>query len=261
MFAKNSLVRFPAVSSLVVMVGAALLVPVVAATVIDAAKPAAAAKAADLAVAAEELAKSLEPTVTNAGSFKSGADEVEHKGYIIALLANAVAESEGDAPWKANALAVRDAALTLAKAKSQPNADKAYKELQALFGGGKGGEGKPMKYLDVASLEHVMKEVNERDKQLNRNIKGTAFARSKAKVAQDANVWALLAAVARADTTTSEKMKKPQADFEKHSDAFFAGAKSLAAAAAKGDQAAATEARKTTKAACTNCHSDFRITE
>jgi cytochrome c556 len=244
-----------------VMVGAGLVVPVVVASVIEAAKPAAAAKAAELAAAAEELAKSLEPTVTNATSYKSGSDEVEHKGYIIALIANAVAESEGDATWKANALSVRDAALSLAKAKSQPNAEKAYKELQGLFGGGKGGEGKPMKYLDVASLEHVMKEVNERDKQLNRNIKGTAFARNKAKIAQDAQVWALLAAVAREDKSTSEKMKKPQADFEKHSDAFFAGAKSLAAAAAKGDQPAATEARKTTKAACTNCHSDFRITE
>jgi cytochrome c556 len=246
---------------LAVIAGAAVLASVVAAAVGDAAKPSAAAKAAELAVAAEDLAKSLEPTVTNATSFKSGADEVEHKGYVIALIANAVAESEGDAKWKANALTVRDAALTLAKAKSQPNADKAYKELQGLLGGGKGGEGKPMKYLDVATLEHVMKEVNERDKALNKNIKGTAFARNKDRVAQDASVWALLAAIARADTKTAEKMKKPQADFEKHADAFFAGAKSLAAAAAKGDQAGATEARKTTRATCTACHTDFRITE
>lgn len=261
MFPKNSLFRLPALTTLAVMAGAALLVSVVAAAVGDAAKPSDAAKASELAAAAEDLAKTLETTVSSAGSFKSGSDEVEHKGYVIALLANAVAESEGDAKWKANALAVRDAALTLAKAKSQPNADKSYKELQGLFGGGKGGEGKPMKYLDVATLEHVMKEVNERDKAISKNIKGTAFARTKDRVAQDASVWALLAAIARADSKTSEKMKKPQAEFEKHADAFFAGAKSLAAAAAKGDQAGASEARKATKAACAACHTDFRITE
>ena len=261
MFDQRSLFRLPAVSTVVVVAAAALTVSVVAAVVADPAKPSAAARAADLAEAAEHLAGSLEATVSNATSFKSGADDVEHKGYIIALLAQAVSESEGDAKWKGNALAVRDAAMSLAKAKSQPNADKTYKALKGLFGGGSGGEGKPMKYFDIATLEHVMKEVNERDKALNKNLKSTAFARNKENIARDANVWAVLAAVARADTKTSEKMKKPQADFEKQADAFFAGAKSLAAAAAKGDQAGATDARKAVKAACTACHTDFRITE
>src|SRR5438552_2084720 len=115
--AHRSLLRLPAVSSLAVMIVAALMVSVLAATV-DTPKPSNAASAAELAAAAEDLVKALEPTVSNATSFKQGADEVEHKGYVIALIANAVAEAEGDAKWKANASAVRDAAMNLAKAKS-----------------------------------------------------------------------------------------------------------------------------------------------
>jgi hypothetical protein len=251
----------PAKSTLAVVAGTALLISAVSAAVIDPAKTSAAAKAADLASAAEDLLKTLETMVSDSTAYKQNEDDVVHRGYVIALIANAVAESEGDAKWKGGSLAVRDAALTLAKAKNHADASKAYKEVQALIGGGKGSEGKPMKYLDIASLEHVMKEVNERDKQLNRNLKGTAFARNKETVFRDANVWALLAAIARADTKTAEQMKKPQADYDKHCDDFFMGAKNLAAAAAKGDQAKAVEARKSAKAACTNCHSDFRITD
>lgn len=244
-----------------VMACAAVLFSVVSAAVVDTVKPSQAAKATDLAAAAEDVTKSLEEAVADDDAFKKSQEDVEHKGYVIALLANAVSESEGDAKWKGRALAVRDAGVNLAKAKSVSDAQKALKEIQGLFGGGEAGDRKPMNYLDIATLEHVMKEVNDRDKLLNRNLKGTQFARNKENIVRDANVWALLAAIARADTKTAEQMKKPQADYDKHCDEFFKQAKNLAAAAGKGDQAKSTEARKAAKAACTNCHTDFRISE
>jgi cytochrome c556 len=256
--ARKSLFRYPAVSSFMVVAGTALLVTVVAGAVADSAKPAAAAKAADIAAAAEDLVKSLETTVADATAFKQGEEDVARKGAIIAILANAVSEAEGDAKWKGSALAVRDAAMTLAKAKGQPAADKALKEIKALLDGGKGGEGKAMKYLDITSLETVMKEVNERKKTMTKNLRGTNFTKNKEAIARDATVWAVLAGVARADTHAAEHAKKPQADFEKLADDFFTHAKSLAAAAAKGDQSASTEANKAVSKACTDCHAGYR---
>jgi len=257
-FAQKTVLRLPAISSLVAMLATALVVSVVAAAVSEPAKTSAAAKAADLAAAAEDLVKSLETTVSNATSFKQGEEEVERKGYVIALLANGVSESEGDAKWKARALAVRDAALGLAKSKGQPAADKALKDIKALFGGGDAGKGEAKKYLDVSELKYVMKEVNERNKPMTKNLRGTNFARSKESIARDAQVWALLAAVARADTKSAQQAKKPQADFERYSDEFFTGAKSLAAAAGKGDQNAASDALKAIRKACADCHAVFR---
>jgi cytochrome c556 len=248
----------PAISSLVITATAALLVSAVAATVADTAKPAAAGNAADIAAAAEDLLKTLESTVSNATSFKQGEDDVARKGAVIALLANAVSEAEGDVKWKASALAVRDAAMELAKAKSQPAADKAFKEIKSLLGGGKSSEGKPMKYLEIATLETVMKEVNERNKTMTKNLRGTNFKKNKDAITRDATVWAVLAGIARSDTTSAETAKKPQADFEKLCDEFFTQAKRLVAAAAKDDQPAGTEAGKAVRKACADCHAVFR---
>jgi cytochrome c556 len=241
-----------------VVAAAGLIVSAVGATVAETAKPAAAAKAADIAAAAEDLVKSLESTVSNATSFKAGDEDVARKGAIIAILANAVSEAEGDAKWKVSALVVRDAAMNLAKAKNQPAADKALKEIKSAIESGKGAEGKPMKYLDITTLETVMKEVNERNKVMTKNLRGANFNKSKDAIARDATVWSVLAGVARSDTKSAEKAKKPQADFEKFADDFFTHAKSLAAAAAKGDQTAGTEAGKAVRKACADCHAVYR---
>lgn len=237
---------------------AGMLVPAIAATITETAKPAAAAKAAQIAAAAEDLVKSLDSAVTDAAAFKQAEDDVARKGAIIALLANAVSEADGDAKWKASALGVRDAAMTLAKAKTQPAADKALKEVKGLIDSGKAAEGKPIKYLDITTLEIVMKEVNERNKNVTKNLRGTNFTKNKEAIARDATVWAVLAGVAHADTKSAERAKKPQGDFEKFADDFFTHAKSLAAAATSGDQSAGTEAGKAVRKACADCHGVYR---
>jgi cytochrome c556 len=235
-----------------------VFVSAVAATVAETAKPSAAAKAADIAAAAEDLLKTIEATVSSPSSYKQGEDDVARKAAIIGLLANAVSEAEGEAKWKARALAVRDAAMILAKAKNQPAADKAYKDVKAALDGGKEGEGKPLKYLEITTLETVMKEVNERNKTMTKNLRGTNFKKNKEAIARDATVWAVLAGIARADTTSAERAKKPQADFERLADDFFTHAKSLAAAAAEEDQTAGTEAGKAVRKSCAECHAAFR---
>jgi cytochrome c556 len=226
--------------------------------VADAPTPSAAASAADLAAAAEEIVKGLEPTVASATSFKQDQEGVEHNAYVLALIANSIPDAEGDAKWKASALAVRDAALELAKAKAQTAAAKAVKDIKSLTeGAGKAaGAGKAMKPLEVCSLTHVMKEVNNRNRPMRKNLR--ALARNQDTVRRDAQVWAVLAAAARNDTKSAQTAKKSQEPFEKLSDEFFTHSKSLADAAKKGDQNAANEALKAVSAACANCHKDYR---
>jgi hypothetical protein len=225
----------------------------------DAPKPSAAATAAELAAAAEEIVKSLEPTVASPQAFKQGEEEVEHKAYVIALVANAVADAEGEARWKSAAVAVRDAALDLAKTKNQANAAKTVKAIQDLMnGGGAAASGKPMPFLQVASLTHVMKEVNERNRALTKNTRSTQFARKKDDVARDAQMLALLGAIARADTKSAEDAKKPQADFEKFADDLVHHSKTLASAAKKADASAVSESYKAVKKACADCHLIYR---
>ena len=224
----------------------------------DPPNPSGAAGAAELATAAEAIVESLETTVANPQSFKGGQEELERKAYVIALIANALPEAEGDANWKANALAVRDAALALAKIKVQGPAQNKLKEIKGLLGGGTAGDAKPMKYLEVASLQNVMKEVNDRNRTLMKNMKATNFKRAQKEVTRDAQLLALLGAIARADTKSAQQAKKPQADFEKFADALFTNSKSLADAAKKGDATAANDAYKAVKKACADCHADFR---
>jgi hypothetical protein len=255
-FVLRSLIRLPKMCSLVVIATTALLVSGFAATIPDTAKPNGAATAPEIAAAAEDLVKSID--VGDIAAFKKAADDLPRKGGVIALLASAVSEANGDVKWKAGALAVRDAAMDLAKAKAQPAADKALKEIKSLLDSDKAVEGKPMKYLDITTLETVMKEVQERDKSVTKNMKSTNFAKNKEVIARDATVWAVLAGVARTDTKSAEKAKKPQAEFEKFADDFFTQSKGLAAAAAKGDQTAANEVRKSVKKACADCHAAYR---
>jgi len=217
----------------------------------DAPKAGSAGSASDLAAAAEDIVKNIDS--------KAADDEIARKGYTLALVANAVAEADGEAKWKAAALGVRDTAITLAKgAKSQATVDKALKEITAAIETGKGAEGKPMKYLEIAPLEQVMKEVNDRNRPMTKNLRGTQFARSKEQVTRDAHVWAVLASAARTDTKSAELAKKPQDDFDKYANEFFNSSRSLAAAAKKGDQNAASEALKSARKACADCHSVYR---
>jgi Cytochrome C' len=255
-FLYRSLRRLPKICSLLVIATTALVVTGVAATIVDTAKPSGAAAAPDIAAAAEDVVKSID--VSDAAAFKKAADDLPRKGAVIALLATAVSESNGDVKWKPSALAVRDAAMNLAKAKGQPAADKALKEIKSLLDSDKPVDGQPMKYLDITTLEIVMKEVNERNKSMTKNLKGTNFAKNKEAIARDATVWAVLAGVARTDTKSAEKAKKPQADFEKFADEFFTQAKNLAEAAAKGDQATGTSVSKLVKKACADCHAVYR---
>ncbi len=248
---QERLICLPKQSLVAVVAASALAVVGLGLAAADAPKAGSAASAAELAAAAEEVIKAFDA--------KLGDEDAARKGSILALLANAVAEAEGEAKWKSNALAVRDAAIALSKgAKSQATVDKQVREIKGLIQGGKGAEGKPMKYLEIASLEHVMKEVNDISRPMTKNLRGTLFAKNKDQVARDAQVWAVLAAVACTDTKSAVTAKKPQADFEKYADEFFNSAKGLAAAAKKGDQSAASEAHKAVRKACADCHAVYR---
>jgi uncharacterized protein YoaH (UPF0181 family) len=220
--------------------------------------------AEDLCAVAEDMLKPLKDIVSSAQELKQNGDEVLQKGEMVALLANAIAAAEGDAKWKDTALAVRDTAMTLAKAgkaKNHSNATKAFEEIQQLISEGtpNGGERIEMKPLEISSLHHVMEEVQSRYGSLRRRIRRPArFARAKDSVARDGQMLALLAAVIRTDTVTAKEVMKPQTDFEQKSDAMVKAAKALATAAKEGDQKATDKARKALQKSCSRCHSVYR---
>ncbi len=246
-------------AALIVMSSAGMALAV-ASALADPVKPSQVASAGDLVAVVEDVVKSLEPTVASPQSFDKNKEEVEHKGYVIALIANAVSEAQGEAQWKGNAAAVRDKGIELAKAKSQANAAKAVQGIKDSMSAAKpsGGSSGAKKYLDIAPLEQVMKEVNERNRAVTKNMRGTGFSRNKEAIARDAEMFALLGSIAREDKQAAEKAKKPQAEYEKYADELVAGSQQLAQAAKKADANGAKEAFNSVKKACSQCHAVFR---
>lgn len=212
----------------------------------------------ELANAAETIVKALEPKVSSATNLKQAADEVEQKAYVLALLANGVAANGEGVAWKASATQVRDAALKLAKSKVHTQASEQIDVIKTAMGGGTQKSGEAANWDQFVPLKYVMKEVQELRRPIAKNTRGTALSRTKDDVARDASLWAFYGFVARHDTQTAKRAKKPQADFEKWADEFVAGSRELAIAAKKGDAAAVKAAVNRANKACTDCHEVFR---
>jgi cytochrome c556 len=215
--------------------------------------------ASDLAGAANDLLTSIEPKVADTTALKEAGDEVEHKAYVLALIANGIGRAQGDAAWKKNAGQVREVALKLAKTKSAPEASKLVAEMRSLMaGGGSGAADSEKPWADVSPLKHVMKEVQELRRPISKNTRGAGLKSKKDVVARDAALWAFLGYVARHDTGAAKQAKKSQADYEKFADEFIAGSRALSEAARKGDADAVKKAVSRASKACTDCHEVFR---
>lgn len=213
----------------------------------------------DLAAAAETLVDGLAPSLASRDAFEK-AQDLERPTYVVALLANAVAEAEGVVKWKQAAPQVRDAALRLAKAKSYDDASKAYGEIQQLLANGapNGGQAKPMTWVEIAPLKPVMVEVNVRNRPLTKMVRTPAqFKKDADTVRRNAAVLELLGSIT-AEHPKPKDGNGSQEEWQKWSVAMRDGAAELAKAAKAGDAAAAKTALTRTRASCSDCHAKFK---
>lgn len=214
----------------------------------------------ELAAEAEAKIAALEAGLVSADSYSQGKKAISGDAGVLAVLAQAVAEHDGNAAWKKSAADVRDAAIALANAKSFDEAKKSLDAVKAAQGGKASGAKADADWSKLAKLGAVMAEVNKRHGKLRRATKKAPA--DAGETTRDASVLAVLAVVAQADTH-EVKSGKP-ADIGKwqgYAKDMQANATKAADALRKKDDAAFKETFTTLNKSCTECHKDFRDAE
>lgn len=253
-----------ALATCLISIGVASLVPVFAGAPV---KMGSVAPVNELAAEAETKIVGIETGMTDPDTKLLSAEKYNQvkKGIaddagVLAVLAQAVAESDGDAAWKKSAADLRDAAIALANAKSFDEAKKSLDGVKAAQGGKASGAKSDADWAKLAKLDAVMKEVNKRNGRLRAASRKAPANRDE--MTRHASVLAVLAVVAQADTH-EVKSGKP-ADIKKWQDYAKDMQKNATAGAdalRKKDDAAFKEIWPTLQKSCTNCHKDFRDEE
>jgi cytochrome c556 len=216
----------------------------------------------DLVREADLKVKSLEDALATDKSYlESKGTTIPTEAGVLAVLSQAIVESEEKAAWQPSAKDVRDAAIAVASSKSYDDAKKGLAAIQEAHSG-KVGSAKPEhEWNKLCRLASVMKEVNKRNGKLRSATRKKELTDDEAaKAAGDATVMAVLALAAHEDTHEVKK-KEEVAEWQKYSKEFQAQMTALSAAARKKDKAAAADAFKKGNTACNDCHGKFRETE
>jgi hypothetical protein len=215
----------------------------------------------DLVREADAKIASLEESLAMDSSYlASKGTKIPADAGVLAVLSQAIVESEEKAAWQPSAKDVRDAAIIVWNSKSYADAKQglaAIKEAHA----GKVGSAKPEhEWNKLCQLKSAMKEINTRNTKLRRLTKKDMTDDEALGAAGDASVMAILALAAH-DDTHEVKKKEEVAEWQKYSKEFQAQMTALSAAARKKDKAAAADAFKKGNTACNDCHGKFRETE
>ncbi|MBI5757548.1 MAG: cytochrome c [Planctomycetales bacterium] len=240
-----------------VSIGVASMVPAFAGAPI---KVATVAPIAELAAEAEGKIAAIETGLASADSFNQGKKGIAGDAGVLAVLAQGVAESDGDSAWKKSAADVRDAAIALANAKTFDEAKKSLEAVKAAQGGKASGAKADADWAKLAKLGAVMAEVNKRHGKLRRATKKAPADASES--ARDASVLAVLSLAAHEDTHEVKsgkpadiaKWKSYSKDMQKHSTA-------AADALRKKNDGAFKETFTSLNKSCSECHKDFRDAE
>ena len=215
------------------------------------------APVADLVTEADAKIKLIEGHLENETTF----DEVKKDrklatdAYVLAILAQGVAEHDDASAWKATAADVREAARQVGSAKTYDDAKKAFATLKEAHAGKGSGAKVEADWAKVGRLGRTMVEVSKRQTKLRRATKKLPEDTSEA--ARDASVLAVLALTIHADT---HEVKNPadKPEWYKLSDEFRGIAmdlnKSLVAKDAEGSKAAFNKLGKS----CQTCHDKFK---
>lgn len=238
-------------------IGLAWLLPCCAA---PPAKIAAVAPIGDVVAAVDASVKVLDEKLASSDEYNQAKKPVAIEATVIAVLAQAVADSEEKAAWQATAADVREGARAIVAAKSYDDAKKGFEALKAALGGKGAGAKTESDWSKVMPLGKIMDGVNSRAGKMRRAVR--AKSPTDAQIAEstaDATVLAVLA-LAVHDDTHEVKSKKSEdiALWQKFSKEFQAEMSAAAGAFKKKDVTAAGDAWKKGNTACNDCHSKFR---
>ncbi len=225
------------------------------------AKIAKVAPVADLVAEADAKIKLLEEALASDNSYlENKQSTIPTEAAVLAVLAQAVVESEEKSAWQATAADVRDGAKAIASAKSYDAAKAGLTAVKAAIGGKAGGAKPEAKWNKLCGLKGVMKEINKRKGKLMRATRKKQLTPAESEeAARDASVLAVLALAVHDDTHEVKSGKKEEiAEWQKFSTDFQAQMTAASTAFKKQDLAAGTDAYKKGNAACTDCHGKFR---
>ena len=235
-----------------------LLLPCYAAAPV---KIASVAPVSDLVREADVKIKLLEEFLFDNKSYvESKGTTIPAAAGVLAVLAQAIVESDEKAAWQSAAADVRDAAIIVATAKSYDDAKKGLAAIQDAHGGKAAGAKPEHEWNKLCKLGSIMKEINARNSKLRRvTRKKPPTAAEFAEGSADASVMAVLALAAHDDTHEVKSKKKEDIDeWQKYAKEFQTQMTAVAAAFRKNDVAAAADAWKKGTTACNDCHAKFR---
>jgi hypothetical protein len=228
------------------------------------AKIASVAPITDVVAEAEAKIKGLEEALATENSYRENkGTSIPTAAGVLAVLAQAVVESEEKAAWQPAAADLRDAARAVAAAKSYDEAKTGLLAIKDAHGGKTSGAKPEAEWNKLSGLKQVMKEINSRAGKLRRATKKKEPTEAEfAEAARDASVMAVLGLAAHDDTHEVKSGKAEDiADWKKFSKEFQIQLSAASAAFKKKDMAAGGDAWKKGNAACTECHNKFRPSE
>ena len=240
-------------------IGLSLLLPCYAAAP---AKIAAVAPIGDLVTEAEGKIKSLEDALADNEKYNQGKKTtIPAEAGVLAILSQAIVESDETAAWKPSAADVRDGAIAIATAKSYDEAKKGLEAVKTAHGGTAGGAKPEHEWNKLSGFGGIMKEVNKRDGKLRKATRLKAPDDMQlVEASRDASVMAVLA-LAIHDDTHEVKKKEEVPEWQKMAKELQAQMTTASAAFKKKDFAAAVDAVKKGKTTCGACHDKFREKE
>jgi cytochrome c556 len=208
----------------------------------------------DLVTEIELEVKDFESNLADASKFKK--KQNARAANVLAVLAQAVAVSDEEAPLKKSAPALRDAALALGKADSAADATKALEGVKAALAGSAGGSASAeydwAKFMDVHNL---MEEVQSRNAKLGKAIrKGTLEADS----ARHATVLAVLGLTLEANPPKDKQDKKDVESWKQFSKDFSTGFTGLTASIKSNDIVKVRASYSAVSKSCAGCHEKFK---
>ena len=237
-------------------IGLSLLLPCYAAAH---AKIASVAPIGDLLAEAEAKIKSLEEELADNEKYnQTKKTKIPVEAGVLAILAQAIVESDETAAWKPAAADVRDGAIAIATAKSYDEAAKGLAAVKQAHGGTVGGAKPDHEWNKLCGLGGIMKEMSKRNGKIKKAAKLKALDDTQAaEASRDASVMAVLA-LALHDDIHEVKKKEEVPEWQKFSKEFQTHMTAASAAFKTKDMAAATDAVKKGNTACSVCHDKFK---
>lgn len=214
------------------------------------------APVADLIPEAEDKIKLLEESLANNQSYADARQsKIPGDAGVLAILAQAIAESDEDSPWKGKAAAVRDGALAVRNATSFDQASKGLTAIKDAIAG-KPAEAKvEADWKGLCKLGPLMTEINRRQGKLR--LATRRMPPFPPDAPRHASVLAVLCLAAHADTH-EVKDKKDVPEWEKYALELQKQMTDEATALRKNDADAAKKLFTEAGRSCSACHDKFK---